>query len=92
LHFWLVVAGFGIYFFSLTIGGVFQGLAMLDATRPFEDSVTLLKPYLEGRSVGGALMTAGHLLFSAHFTAMLLRRSPEVPHPAPMATTPAVAA
>ena len=92
LHFWLVVMGFAVYFLSLSIGGVFQGLAMLDATRPFEQSVALLKPYLEGRSVGGALMTVGHLIFAAHFAAMLVRRSPQLPQPAPMATTPAVTA
>lgn len=64
VHFWLVVVGFAIYFFSLSIGGVLQGLAMLDATRPFSRSVELMKPYLEARSVGGTLMTLGHLVFA----------------------------
>ena len=36
--------------------GWLQGLAMLDATRPFMESVTLTLPYLKARSVGGALM------------------------------------
>ncbi|MEX1662741.1 cbb3-type cytochrome c oxidase subunit I [Thioclava sp. 15-R06ZXC-3] len=69
-HFWLVVVGFAIYFFSLTIGGVLQGLAMMDATRPFADSVTLLKPYLEGRSLGGGLMTLGHILLAVNLIAL----------------------
>lgn len=73
LHFWLVVVGFAIYFIGLTIGGWLQGMAMLDASVPFIDSVTLTIPYLESRTVGGALMTAGHLVFAGHFIAMSLR-------------------
>jgi len=41
LHFWLVFLGFGIYFWPLSVGGWLQGLAMLDATKPFMESVTL---------------------------------------------------
>ncbi|MBR0552593.1 cbb3-type cytochrome c oxidase subunit I [Stakelama marina] len=92
LHFWLVVIGFAIYFVALSIGGILQGLAMLDATRPFSDSVILLKPYLESRSLGGGLMTLGHLLFAAHFTAMLIARRPAGTMEGPRETRPAVAA
>lgn len=92
IHFWLVVVGFAIYFFALTIGGVLQGLAMLDATRPFADSVTVLAPYLEARSVGGALMTLGHLIFAGHFVALLAQgRAPQA-GTAPTDTVPATAA
>jgi len=70
LHFWLVLVGFAIYFISLSIGGWFQGLAMLDPARPFMQSVLLTVPYLEARSIGGALMTLGHLVFAGHFFAM----------------------
>jgi cytochrome c oxidase cbb3-type subunit 1 len=48
-HFWLVVIGFGIYFVGLTIGGWLQGLAMLDASKPFMDSVKVTIPYLHRR-------------------------------------------
>ncbi|MEO7031660.1 MAG: cbb3-type cytochrome c oxidase subunit I, partial [Herbaspirillum sp.] len=72
-HFWLVVTGFAIYFIGLTIGGFLQGLDMLDITKPFMDSVRVTIPYLEARSVGGALMTLGHLVFAFHFAAMALR-------------------
>jgi cytochrome c oxidase cbb3-type subunit I len=75
-HFWLVVVGFGIYFVSLSIGGLLQGLAMLDASKPFMESVTVTLPYLKGRSVGGALMVLGHLVFAFHFTVMALRNGP----------------
>ncbi|WP_141211546.1 cbb3-type cytochrome c oxidase subunit I, partial [Brucella grignonensis] len=73
-HFWLVVVGFAIYFFGLSIGGVLQGLAMLDATRPFADSVTVTIPYLEARSVGGSLMTLGHVLFAVNVVMILFPR------------------
>ena len=71
-HFWSVMIGFAIYFFALSIGGVLQGLAMLDATRPFADSVILMKPYLEARTIGGSLMTLGHVLFAVNFFSILV--------------------
>lgn len=73
LHFWLVVVGFSIYFIGLSIGGWLQGMAMLDASVPFMDSVKLTIPYLESRTVGGAIMTLGHLVFAVHFAIMALR-------------------
>lgn len=91
LHFWLVVIGFSIYFVGLTIGGWLQGLAMLDADVPFMDSVRLTIPYLESRTVGGALMTLGHIVFAVHFGIMTLRygkdrTGPALWHRARMAT------
>jgi cytochrome c oxidase cbb3-type subunit I len=73
-HFWLVCIGFFIYFMALTIGGLLQGVALLDPSRPFIDSVTLLDPYLLARTFGGALMTLGHLAFAWHFFALVLGR------------------
>lgn len=75
-HFWLVVFGFSIYFIGLSIGGWLQGLAMLDAAQPFMASVKVTIPYLQSRSVGGAIMTLGHLVFAGHFVAMILRYGP----------------
>lgn len=74
LHFWLVVTGFLIYVVWLSIGGWLQGLAMLDPAQPFMASVTLTLPYLEARSIGGGLMTLGHLVFATHFLLMVLGR------------------
>ena len=65
-----------IYFIGLSIGGWLQGLAMLDASRPFMESVTLTIPYLQWRSVGGSLMVLSHLIFVGHFLAMVLRFGP----------------
>ena len=76
LHFWLAAIGFGIYFLFLTIGGVLQGIAMLDPARPFMDSVDVLRPYLQARTLGGALMAAGHVVFAYHFFAMALNLGP----------------
>jgi len=70
LHFWLVLIGFAIYFIWLSIGGWLQGLAMLDEKTPFMQSVALTLPYLRARSIGGGLMTLGHLIFAVHFFAM----------------------
>jgi len=75
-HFWLVVLGFAVYFVGLTIGGWLQGMAMLDASKPFMESVKVTIPYLQSRSVGGAIMTLGHLVFAGHFAAMALRYGP----------------
>jgi cytochrome c oxidase cbb3-type subunit 1 len=73
LHFALVVAGFATYLITLSIGGVLQGLVLLDPARPFMESVRVTLPWLQGRSIGGALMTAGHLVFVWHFAVMVLR-------------------
>jgi cytochrome c oxidase cbb3-type subunit 1 len=70
----LVIGGFAVYFVGLTIGGWLQGLAMLDAARPFMDSVNITKPYLLVRTIGGTLMTLGHLVFALHVAMMLMRR------------------
>lgn len=66
LHFWLVVIGFLIYFIGLTIGGFIQGVEMLDASIPFMQIVENTIPYLQTRSLGGIIMTLGHLCFAAH--------------------------
>lgn len=76
VHFWLAAAGITIYFVALTVGGWLQGLAMLDPALDFMESVTLTLPYLQWRSIGGALMVASHLVFVGHFLAMALRFGP----------------
>jgi cytochrome c oxidase cbb3-type subunit 1 len=75
-HFWLVFIGIGLYFVSLSIGGWLQGKVMLDAQRPFIDSVLVTIPYLYGRSIGGTLMVLGHVIFAVHFSMVALRLGP----------------
>lgn len=72
-HFWLVALGFAVYFIGLTIGGWLQGSAMVDAAKPFMDSVAVTMPYLKSRSIGGGLMVLGHLIFMIHFILISLR-------------------
>jgi cytochrome c oxidase cbb3-type subunit 1 len=88
-HFWLVAAGFTVYMVTLSIGGVLQGLAHLDAAAPFMDSVAVTIPWLQGRSLGGALMTAGHLIFAYH-VGLITWRSGVLTHATP-AALPAIA-
>ncbi|MBK6686973.1 MAG: cbb3-type cytochrome c oxidase subunit I [Deltaproteobacteria bacterium] len=71
-HFWFVFIGFGVYFIGLSIGGLLQGFAMLRAESPFMDSVTVTIPFLVARSVGGALMNVGHLIFAGHVLILML--------------------
>ncbi|MDN5842809.1 MAG: cbb3-type cytochrome c oxidase subunit I [Alcaligenaceae bacterium] len=91
-HFWLVVAGYGVYMVTLSIGGVLQGLALLDPARGFMESVAVTMPWLQGRSLGGALMTLGHLVFAFHVVLIVLRSGAfsvtERPLSAPVAITP----
>ena len=75
IHFWLVISGFAIYFVALSVGGWLQGLAMLDAKQPFMASVAVTLPYLQARSLGGALMVLGHFVFGAHFLLMMCMRT-----------------
>ncbi|AHG64602.1 cbb3-type cytochrome c oxidase subunit I [Advenella mimigardefordensis] len=72
-HFWLVVAGFAVYMITLSIGGVLQGLVLLNPAREFMESVAVTMPWLQGRSIGGALMTLGHLVFALHVFMIIVR-------------------
>lgn len=72
LHFWLVVAGFTIYVVALSIGGVIQGLGLLEAGSSFAAITRSTIPYLEARTVGGGLMTLGHFVFAFHIAAILM--------------------
>ncbi len=81
-HFWLALSGLAIYVIALTIGGWLQGQAMLDASRPFMDSVNVTKPFLAARTVGGALMTIAHLIFAYHFWLIINRKGKRRSEPA----------
>jgi cytochrome c oxidase cbb3-type subunit 1 len=88
LHFWTTGLGIGAYVTALTIGGVIQGLQMLDPDIAFLTVVENTKPWLAVRSVAGTLMTMGHLVF-AYLLYRIITRSgvrPEGPtyfHPVP---------
>jgi cytochrome c oxidase cbb3-type subunit 1 len=72
-HFWLVAIGIGMMVVVLTLGGILQGLALLDPNITFMASLDYTKPWLFLRSVSGILLTAGHLVFAVSFTLLLLK-------------------
>jgi cytochrome c oxidase cbb3-type subunit 1 len=76
-HFWLASVGIAVYVGALTIGGLLQGFAMLDAGRPFMDSVRVTLPWLMARTVGGTMMTVSHLIFAGHVLIVLARGGPQ---------------
>ncbi len=75
-HFWLCAGGVLIYVGAMTIGGWVQGLALITPSVPFVDVIALTSPYLWGRSIGGIMMTAGHLIFAYHFVRVVYRAGP----------------
>ena len=72
-HFWLVAIGIGVMVLALTIGGILQGLALLDPGITFMASLDYTKPWLLLRSGSGILLTAGHIVFAISFTLLLLK-------------------
>ena len=45
---------------------------LLDTGRSFESVTRATIPYLQARSLGGSLMTLGHLVFAFHIAALLM--------------------
>ncbi len=72
-HFWLSLVGIAAYVLALIVGGVQQGVVLLDPARPFQDSVEVTLPGLAVRSIAGLVLTAGHLVFTWHIGRMLAR-------------------
>src|SRR4030095_9800093 len=63
-HFWMSALGITLYFTALSIGGWFQGLALINYEIPFIYIVQNTVPYLIARSVSGIMLTVGHLVFA----------------------------
>lgn len=74
IHFWGCALGVLHYWIILSIGGIKQGLWLLDESVPFMDIVKRMLPYLEQRSWAGAAMTAGHVAFAVSFVWLLMRK------------------
>ncbi|MFN7145649.1 MAG: cbb3-type cytochrome c oxidase subunit I [Myxococcota bacterium] len=75
-HFWLALGGISAYVLALIVGGVLQGLALIDPARPFEDSVTVTLPFLLIRTIAGFVLTAAHVVFAWHVARMLAGARP----------------
>ena len=65
--------GIGMMVVVLTLGGLLQGLALLDPDITFMASLDYTKPWLFLRSISGLLLTAGHIVFAVSFTLLLLK-------------------
>ena len=83
-HFNTVLAGIAIYVVGLSWAGVAQGLALLDAQLPFQVSVERSIPGLYIRSLGGIVLTIGHVIFAYHYWLMV-----RAPRGLPQHTRPA---
>jgi cytochrome c oxidase cbb3-type subunit I len=82
IHFWGTALGITIYFTGLTVGGWYQGQALIaldDQQKPIEfmKIVSNTVPYLQLRSIGGGLMTIGHFAFAALFIMNVFKISPK---------------
>jgi len=75
IHFWGCALGVLHYWIILSIGGIKQGLWMLDPSVPFLDIVQRMLPYLEQRSWAGVAMTTGHIAFAISFIWLLMSKS-----------------
>ncbi len=73
-HFWLSGIGVLFMFVSLSVAGLFQGLALEDPKISFITSVNYTKAFLWMRSLSGIMMTAGHIIFATSF-ALILRHA-----------------
>lgn len=82
-HFLLVGGGMVLYVVALGVGGVLQGIDMLDAAKPFQASVLAVKPWLLTRSGAAVIISAGHLVFAYHALLLVLGKEVAVPHPPP---------
>ncbi|MBU3665010.1 MAG: hypothetical protein FGM15_03920 [Chthoniobacterales bacterium] len=72
-HFWLVAIGVSLMVVVLTIGGILQGIALLDPQVTFMATLDYTKPWLLMRSGSGILLTAGHIVFAVSFALLLLK-------------------
>jgi cytochrome c oxidase cbb3-type subunit 1 len=75
VHFWSTAIGVTLYFCSLSVGGWFQGLALLNPDIKFIEIVANTIPYLTLRSWAGSLMTLGHVIFALLLVRNILRRA-----------------
>lgn len=82
-HILLVGFGMVLYVVALGIGGVLQGLHLLDANSSFEASVNATKPWLLMRSVSAIIITLGHVLFAVHIAWLWLLRDKTGPAQSP---------
>ena len=75
-HFWLLVVGFVLLIFDLTIGGLIQGFGLEDPQIPMIAVNDLLGPFLAIQDFAALLLVAGNLGFVIAFMLILLISRP----------------
>jgi cytochrome c oxidase cbb3-type subunit I len=75
-HFWLIVVGFVLLVFDLTIGGLIQGFGLEDPQIPMIAVNDLLGPFLAIQDFAALLLVAGNLGFVVAFMLILLISRP----------------
>ncbi len=81
-HILLVGAGMVMYVVVMGIGGVLQGLQLLEPGSSFEASVVVTRPWLWLRSLSGLIISVGHVLFVIHIIWLWrLRKQPRQEQP-----------
>ncbi len=73
VHFWCSAAGITLYVISLAFGGVLQGLALNNASRPFLESVRSILPFVGMSTLGLLVLAAGQVALLANLGLMLGR-------------------
>jgi cytochrome c oxidase cbb3-type subunit 1/cytochrome c oxidase cbb3-type subunit I/II len=63
-HFWLTAVGITVYMVSMWIAGVVQGIAWLQGSIPFIETVRAMHPYFVARMLGGSLVVVGQFLLA----------------------------
>lgn len=81
LHFWTSGLGIGMYVTGLTIGGVIQGLQLLNPDVAFLEIVEATKPWLASRTVAGAIISTGHVAFAWSVWKIVRRKGDKPPGP-----------
>ena len=89
VHFWTTALGIGAYWVALTIGGVEQGVLMLDPEITFNAVVDATKPWLWARTLSGILLTVGHLAFAFLLYKIVWRKGSPAPGPRYFRSAPA---
>jgi len=74
MHYSALSIGIVMMFTVLTIGGLIQGMEMLNASVSFVDVMKHTQLWLVLRSISGILLTAGNIAFGILFVFMLLGR------------------
>ncbi len=72
-HFWLALIGLLFYTVPLMIGATMKGMMLMDS-KPFIDTLALMKPYWLWRAIGGSLMWLSHIVFAYNFYIMARKR------------------